>query len=371
MTPEENVFFTRVGPGTPMGAVMRCYWWPVWFSDDLTSKPVPVRLLGEDLVLFRDGSGKTGLLARACPHRGAALTLGRVEEDGIRCCYHGWKFDAAGRCLETPAEPEDSPLKESIRQRAYLTSEIAGLVFAYMGPDPAPEIPPYDLLYRGGCKRTIGAFEEHCNWMQRAENAVDQMHSIALHASVYPEIALKRPDVDWEQTWYGVRAAFNVPGSQAKVSHFLFPSGSRYFGARVGDNPSHIMRFRVPVDDEKTMTFYIRAREARGESETILNEGLKRRVRGVYDRVEDDWWGLHSRDQDRAAQESQGIIADRAQEHLGTSDRGVAIFRRMLKEAASAVERGDDPPGVVRDHPGNALIEFDAQKVRDGAVIEA
>ena len=371
MTPEENQRFTRVGPGTPTGAVMRRYWWPLWFSDSVMTKPVPVRHLGEDLVLFRDGSGALGLIERACPHRGAGLELGRVEADGLRCCYHGWKFDRTGACLEMPAEPADTPLKAEVRARTYPVREVAGLVFAYLGPDPVPEFPAYDLLFREGLTRVIGAFEEHCNWMQRAENAVDQMHSIALHASVYPEVALQRPDVEWDRTWYGVRAAFKVPNGFAKVSHFLFPANSRYFGARVGDNPSHILRFRVPVDDEKTMTFYMRARDARGGAETITSEGLKTRVRGTYDRVEDEWWGLHSRDQDRAAQESQGTIAGRASETLATSDTGVALFRKMLDEAIRAVEKGEDPPGVLRRPQGNDLIAFDAQKIRAGEVIEA
>lgn len=370
MSPEENERLTRVGPGTPTGKVMRRYWWPVGFSETLKDRPEPVRILGEDLILFRDGSGKTGLIDRRCPHRGASLELGRVEQDGIRCCYHGWKFGADGRCLDMPAEPANSPLVDEVRQTAYPTEEAAGLIFAYLGPQPAPPLPHYDLLFRTDCTRVVGAFVEHCNWMQRAENAVDQMHSTVLHATVYPEIALQRPTVEWERQWYGVRAAFEVPGRQAKISHFLFPSNSRYFGARVNDLPSHIMRFRVPTDDVSTKTFYIRAREAHGEAETVTCNGVQERPRGVYERVEDGFWNLASREQDRAAQESQGLIADRTRETLGTSDRGVIMFRRMLTEAIEAVERGEDPPGVVRQ-PSNELITFDARKVRDGEVVLA
>jgi 5,5'-dehydrodivanillate O-demethylase len=365
LTVAENERLTKVGPGTPVGEVMRRYWWPVWFSDSVDTKPVPVRLLGEDLILFRDGNGKTGLIGRYCPHRGASLELGRVEEDGIRCCYHGWKFNGQGSCLDMPAEPAGSPLISEVKQKAYPTQEAAGFVFAYLGPLPAPKLPRYDLLYRPGFKRTIGAFEEYCNWMQRAENAVDQMHSAALHASVYPEIALQRPTVDWQAEWYGVHAAFEVPGKQIKHSYFLFPSNSRYFGARVNDLPSHIMRFRVPVDDVTTRTFFIRAREARDEPESITNTGLVKRERGVYERVEDGWWGLVSREQDRAAQESQGLIADRTRETLGTSDRGVVMFRKMLTQAIDAVEKGQDPTGVVRQD-SNDLIVFDTRKVREG-----
>jgi 5,5'-dehydrodivanillate O-demethylase oxygenase subunit len=148
MTPEENEMFTRVGRGTPAGEMLRRYWWPVWFSELVVSRPVPVRILGEDLILFRDATGETGLLDRRCPHRGASLELGRVEADGIRCCYHGWKFDRAGRCLDMPAEPENTPLKGEVRQTAYMTQEAGGLVFAYLGPRPAPLLPKYDLLFR-------------------------------------------------------------------------------------------------------------------------------------------------------------------------------------------------------------------------------
>ncbi|MDX1484282.1 MAG: Rieske 2Fe-2S domain-containing protein [Alphaproteobacteria bacterium] len=371
MTPEENERLARIGPGTPAGNLMRRYWWPVWFSELTADKPVPVRLLGEDLVLFRDASGAAALLDRRCPHRGASLDLGRVEDDGLRCCYHGWKFAGDGRCLEMPAEPPGSPLVAETRTTAYPTQEAGGLVFAYLGPDPAPQLPRYDNLFRGDCIRRVSASFEQCNWMQRAENAVDQMHSIALHAAVYPEFALKRPEVDWQRTWYGVRAAFKVPDGAAKVSHFIFPSHSRYFGARVNEDASHNCNLRVPVDDVTTLTFSIRLREARGKGDELITAGLREVEPGRYQRVEDGWWGLASRDQDRACQESQGPIADRSREILGTSDRGVIMFRRMLSEAIDAVERGEDPPGILRG-AGDDIITFDAQKIRDdGEVIEA
>lgn len=370
MTPEENDRLTRVGRGTPAGTMLRRYWWPIWFSEQVTEKPVPVRILGEDLVLFRESSGALGLLDEACPHRGASLRHGRVEEGGLRCCYHGWKFAADGQCCDMPAEPPGSPLVSETRTTAYRTREAAGLVFAYLGPDPAPELPRYDNLFRTDCTRRVSANFDYCNWMQRAENAVDQMHSIALHASVYPQFALKRPDVDWQPQWYGVRAAFKVPDGAAKVSHFIFPSHSRYFGARVGEETSHNLNLRTPVDDVTTLTFSIRLREAHGKGDELVTAGLREVVPGKYERVEDGWWGLASRDQDRACQESQGAIADRTREILGTSDRGVIMFRKMLSEAIASVERGDDPAGVVRD-PAGDIITFDAQKITDGKLIEA
>lgn len=370
MTPEQNERLTQVGPGTPCGEMLRRYWWPVWFSEELCDKPVPVRLLGEDLVLFRQGDGALGLLDRRCPHRGASLELGRVEADGLRCCYHGWKFAADGACLEMPAEPPGTPLIKEVRQTAYTTRETAGLVFAYTGPDPVPEFPLYDLLFQEGLERHVGATLDHCNWLQRAENGVDQLHAGVLHAAGYPEFALKRADIVWTQHWYGVRAAYSVAGGQSKVSHCLFPANNRYFGARVDDQPSQNMHFRVPIDDSKTMTFSIRAYETPDGTDRLVTNGLSVKERGVYETVDDGWWGLASREQDRAAQESQGIIADRTREILGTSDRGVVMFRRMVSDAIAAVERGEDPPGVIREKQSNMII-FDASQTRDGQLMES
>src|SRR5690242_15636636 len=201
MTPEENETLTRVGPGTPGGEMLRRYWWPVGFTVEVTTKPVPVRHLGEDFVLFRDGSGKVGMVDKACPHRRASLELGRCEDRGIRCCYHGWLFDAAGQCLEMPAEPAGSKLFQEVKIRSAQVQEAGGIVFAYLGPDPAPRLPRYDLLYREDCDRTVWAKEDHCNWAQRAENGVDPYHSMSLHASVYPSMAMKRPDSNWIPMW--------------------------------------------------------------------------------------------------------------------------------------------------------------------------
>ena len=129
MTPEENERLTRVGPGTPGGEMLRRYWWPVWFEQELGTKPIPVRLLGEDFVLFRDAKGRLGMLGQTCPHRRASLKHGRVEERGLRCCYHGWLFDASGQCLEMPAEPPESRLHEEVRHQAAQVQIAGGLVY--------------------------------------------------------------------------------------------------------------------------------------------------------------------------------------------------------------------------------------------------
>jgi 5,5'-dehydrodivanillate O-demethylase oxygenase subunit len=363
LTKDENERVTRVGRGMPAGEMLRRYWWPVGFSDSTspTSGPARVRLLGEDLVLFRDGEGALGLLGLHCSHRGTSLEFGRVESDGIRCPYHGWLYAPSGRCLDQPAEPEDSTYKSQIRHLSYSVQELGGLIFAYLGPEPAPLLPRYDLLCAEGGERLVGADEEYCNWMQRAENGMDEHHLSILHASVYPDTAMKRLSVSWDRTWYGSRTTVDLPGlyPEPRVTHFVFPSHSRITLARIGTEPSHNLRLRVPTDDTKTTTFWVNLFP--GKPPGRKTEGFTTHQPGVYPRVEDGWWGLPSHEQDRAAQESQGMIADRAAEHLASSDRGVLIFRQMLLESIDAVARGEDPVGVVRDPAANEFIAFDAR----------
>jgi len=363
MTPQENEIMTRVGPSTPGGEMLRRYWWPVWLSADLRNKPVEVRLLAEDFVLFRDGSGQAGLLGRYCPHRGASLGHGRAEASGLRCCYHGWLFARNGQCIETPAEPEGSPLKDEVRHQAGHVKEIAGLIFAYIGPEPVPVFPKYDLLFREDCHREVSAGIDHCNWAQRAENGVDPYHSMALHASVYPSIALKRPQVEWTRTWYGFRQSSQYPDKLQNISHHIFPSSTRRHGARVGEIPSEFLHLRTPTDDSSTTTFYVKANIAPEGPYKLISHGFKTNEPGVYNKVEDGWWDLPSHEQDRAAQESQGVIYDRSKkETLGTSDRGVIMWRKAIFDSIQAVQEGRDPLGIVRDEQKNELIIFDASK---------
>lgn len=362
MTPEENELFTRVGPGTPAGEMLRRYWWPVWYSQQVTDKPVPVRLLGEDLVLFRDAEGQVGLLDRRCPHRGASLELGRVEADGIRCCYHGWKFDRGGRCLDMPAEPANTPLKSEVKQTAYRTQEAGGLVFAYIGPEPAPLLPKYDLLFREDCNRVVYSKEEHCNWLQRAENGYDPHHLMALHAPGYPQIALQRAKITWDKAWYGYRTQMEYPDGLVNCTHQIFPSHTRRLAARVGDKPKHYLNLRVPVDDTFTITFFVQAEIADKGPFTLKTRGHEKCERMVYDEVNDGWWRIPSHEQDRVAQESQGPIVDRTREYLGTSDEGIVMLRRIIRDSINAVAQGKDPFGIIRDPAKNTIFRFDAGK---------
>jgi 5,5'-dehydrodivanillate O-demethylase len=372
---QENDLLTSVGPGTPCGEMLRRYWWPIGFSELVTEKQTPtkVRLLGEDFVLFRDGALRLGLLELHCSHRGTSLEFGRVEDQGIRCCYHGWLYDVAGRCLEQPAEPAESTFKDRIQHPAYKVQEIAGFIFAYLGPDPPPLLPRYDLFLEENGERVIGAGTEYCNWLQRAENSVDQTHLVALHAPEYPQMALKRPEIGWQKTVYGAKITMHVPGvSKPKHSHWVFPSHTRHTTARKDRVPDHAIRFRVPTDDTTTKTFWLRFTpndEAnRGRPLRLKTVGFEDDKPGIYTRVDDGWWGIASHDQDRVAQESQGEIYDRTREHLGASDEGVILLRQTIKESIEAVRQGQDPFWILRSSEENNKITFDASMAEIGAL---
>jgi 5,5'-dehydrodivanillate O-demethylase len=373
LTKEENEMMTRVGPGTPAGDMLRRYWWPIAFTEETVAKGPPrrVRLLGEDLVLFRDGDGQPGLLGLHCSHRGTALEYGRVEDAGIRCSYHGWLYDVRGRCIEQPAEPEDSTFKDRIRHPAYRAQDLGGLVFAYMGPEPAALLPRYDLLVLEDGVRTVGANVDYCNWLQRAENSVDQAHLPVLHASGYPSFAMTRPDIHWQRTWYGVSVTTRFPGIDTeKVSLWLFPSNNRFTGARVYGHPAHHMNFRVPVDDGETITFavtyYAGGDPKTGQRTGLRTLGMKRGEPGVYTHIDNGWWRVV--EEDRMAAEQQGVIADRSAEQLASSDQGVLLLRQMVKESIDNVREGLDPVGVIRDPKRNAIVRFDASMAEIGAL---
>ena len=366
---EENERLTRVGPGTPAGEMLRRYWWPIAFSQDAKPKgaPVKIKLLGEEFVLFRDGTERLGVMALHCSHRGTSLEYGRVEEHGIRCCYHGWLYDIRGNCLEQPAEPADSTFKDRVKHPAYHAQDAGGLIFAYVGPEPAALLPSYDLLVREDGCRILGGDVENCNWLQRAENSADGAHSIALHAPGYPNMALKRPKITWEPTRFGIKETTWIEDvSKPRVSHYVFPSHVRHSAARVGERPRQVIRFRVPTDDFTTTTFWIDFYPHKEGQPTqpvpLFVKGFRKNQPGVYERVSDGWWNLPNREQDRVAQETQGLIADRTKEHLATSDEGILMLRRMISDSIQAVQQGRDPMGVIRDTAANGPITFDSSR---------
>jgi phthalate 4,5-dioxygenase oxygenase subunit len=400
LSAEDNALLTRVGPGTPMGELLRRYWSPALLTAELPAPdcdPVRVRLFGEDLVAFRDSSGTVGLVAEACPHRGASLYFGRNEECGLRCPYHGWKFDADGACVDMPSEPATSTFKDRVRVRAYPTHESGGIVWAYLGP--ADQRPPFrDFGTESLPPERAAATRLHtsCNWVQAMEGNLDTSHISWLHQwdgvddipddggdkPGYPTNAMswkfwrhdRAPRLEVEDTWYGFRYAGirTTPNgnTHARVTAFCYPFftvvAALPFSTRHG--------VFVPIDDENTarFTFATRAvenpRGIGGDGLFALTPFTHARTTagtGVIPRryTRENDYGI-----DRAAQrgvsysgvaefmsqdfmvtETMGPVYDRTQEHLGTSDKAILRMRRLLIAAAKRVADGGDAPAIEGD----------------------
>ncbi len=379
IVPEEDTALTHVGLGTPMGELLRRYWQPVALSVELDDLPKRIRILGEELVAFRDGSGRVGVLGAHCAHRGTSLEYGRIAPQGLRCCYHGWLYDVEGRCLDQPCEPPGSDYKDEIRQPWYPAKEYGGLVFAYMGPPEAmPELPRWDILERDGIRlsayRNITRGEvAECNWLQIQENACDPMHTFILHSQSsgiqFTDAFAVRPDIDFERTPISVRYMRDAELPNGNLFHRVaevFVPNARSIppqtptGEEAISEPGRIIGWWVPIDDTHTIGFHIEALpvvdgKAEGSVWAAAPEGMSNRNVPAPRSYED----TQRRPGDREAQLSQRPIAVHALEHLATSDRGIAMFRRHLKEAVDAVARGEDPPGIVRD-PKDAVLPVGA-----------
>ena len=371
---EENETLTRVGPGTPGGEMLRRYWHPIAFINELKEKPLRRRILGEDLVLFRDDRGRVGLLTLRCSHRGTSLEFGHLEDGGLRCCYHGWLYDVEGRVLEQPGEPADSTFRERVRHPAYKVQELAGIVFAYLGPDPAPLLPRYDVLVRLDGARSMSARIVHCNFLQMVENSVDQHHFKWLHRTPKTR-QWKDEKLTSEITDFGILDTFTRrvgDESYRTVSLFLMPNMNKVGYHLPEDHPAafaathegyEALRWRVAVDDVTTMHFtvyfapVVEGKVVAKMPKDLREQGLGDSIPGKYRWDEETGW-IARGDQDRCAQESQGPIFDRTGEHLGVSDEGVILLRRLYKQCIEAVQRGHDPVGVIRDPAKNEIIRL-------------
>jgi 5,5'-dehydrodivanillate O-demethylase len=359
---EDNERITRVGPGTPGGNMLRRYWWPILTSEQVKKKPVKVGLLGEKFVVFRTLEGKLGMLDQNCSHRRASLEFGRVEEKGIRCCYHGWLWSEKGACLEQMVEPDlGAKTRHQYKQGSYTVYEVSGLIFAYIGPLPAPQFPKWDLLFNDNCNKFIVGRDAHSNWVQRAENLQDALHVAVLHASVYPELAAKRATkVEWNECWYGIDMYLEYPNGIRDRHHFMFPASNRIYVGRAGQRPHQFIQWFTPVDDLYTLTFQMFCSIGDPPPYKTTVAEFQSYPPGVFKRVEDGWWDIWERDQDDAAMESQGVIANRSLENLASSDAGIVKFRRMLMKSIDAVERGENPTfGVQTD---DQIVEFETYK---------
>ena len=368
--PDSDTLLTDVSPGSPCGEYLRRYWQPFLLSSELRDVPLPVRLFGEDLVVFRDRSNSIGLLHRHCAHRGASLEFGIPAERGIRCCYHGWQYDIDGTILDTPAEPPTSRIKASFRQGAYAVEEMHGLLFAYMGPPEAkPELPVYDSFSHPADTR-IAPFRLSlpCNWLQIVENGADPMHNAFLHAIMsstgqFSDAFKILPVLDYPQTPLGFLAM-----ATRKVGRRVFVRASDMMLPNVGQFPSGgntaehdecatrpgITRWVVPVDNENSFYIglgYVNSHNSRQRPVSVDSFGVGKMP--VLGQTADRPYEERQREPgDYDAVVSQGAIVNRKSEHLGTSDRGVALLRRLLTQAIRAVQEGRSPetPTLMAKH---------------------
>jgi phenylpropionate dioxygenase-like ring-hydroxylating dioxygenase large terminal subunit len=407
LRPEDNSLITHTGPSTPMGSLMRQYWFPALLSSELPTPdgdPVRVRLLGEDLIAFRDTTGKIGLLQNNCPHRGASLFFGRNEEGGLRCVYHGWKFSHDGTCVDMPNEPAESDFRAKVKAIAYPTTERGGLVWTYMGPrkDPPP-LPRFEANLLPEDAVEVGAIQRECNWLQALEGDIDTSHLSFLHLgslsaeSVQPGTFLyyaqrnRAPHYAVLDTpagaMYGAYREAEPGFVYWRLAHFLFPFFTMAPFGTLGVNVH--LRAWVPIDDEHSMLFLVSPKANRpprpdgtpGRRVGVLNVPLLPNSTDWYGRfrqvqnprndylIDRDAQRTHrsytgienGHVQDQAITESMGPILDRSIEHVGMADVMIIRVRRRLLAAARALaERGVTPPAV--DDP-------DAYLQRAGGVI--
>ncbi|MBV8030192.1 MAG: aromatic ring-hydroxylating dioxygenase subunit alpha [Betaproteobacteria bacterium] len=388
---EQNELMTRIGPGTPAGKLLRRYWQPVALVDELQGdRPVKaVRLFGESLVLYRTKSHYV-LMQRHCPHRGADLAYGRLEPDGLRCSFHGWKFDGQGRCVETPAEPEGSRLCEHIRTVSYPVVEKSGILFAYLGVGEPPAFPRFDCFIAPDAYTFAFKGYWDCNWLQALEVGIDPAHASWLHkffededpAASYgrqfrgtpSDSALPiskvlreydRPDVRVEKTEFGMRLQtlrrIDDRETHVRVTNVLFPQA---FVIPMNAEMT-ITQFHVPVDDTGCYWYAIfTSFGAPVDKQTMRAQRLKTYPEPDYRPVHSrkDGWGFDAAEQraktftgmgfdinihDQFACESQGPIADRTKENLGTTDKGIVLYRRLLVDAIQRNERNETPLMVL------------------------
>jgi len=386
---EDNERLCRVGPGTPMGNMLRRYWQPALLSSELEERdgvPIRTRLLGEDLVAFRDTDGRVGLVDAYCPHRRAPLFYGRNEECGIRCVYHGWKFDVDGNCLDLPNEPPESSMREKAKLLAYPTLDLAGVIWAYMGPpERQPPPPDYEWMRAPATHRHVSKVYQASSYLQALEGGLDTGHSSFLHNNVMGDNSTVRnrdvrPSIDVYPTEYGYSYVsirkLSEEQRYVRVYQYVMPfqqmrgdisddSGGR------SDVPKIDGHLWVPIDDDQIFTWSWMY----GDDETVpitpdfAEKDEKRAGRGKDDFIPGTFVlkrnpsNDHMIDrelqksrtfsgitgvgtQDAAVQEGMESVVDRSKEYLGTSDKAVIDMRKMMLAATRAVERGDDPPGL-------------------------
>jgi phthalate 4,5-dioxygenase oxygenase subunit len=391
LTKEQNDLLTLTGPGTPGGEFMRRYWMPALMAEELPEPdcaPVRVKLLGEQLVAFRDSNGRIGLLDEFCAHRRASLWLGRNEECGLRCVYHGWKYDVDGNCVDMMNEPEEHQFTSKIHIKAYPTVELGGLIWAYMGPkSKMPPPPKFEWTQMPPTHRHLTKTWEECNWLQALEGGLDTSHAPIMHRRLRPELTVggispasffargKAPVVEVEPTDYGYTyAGIRELAAEDKIFvrayHYVMPFTQIRPAQFSGDDQYKTMiagHYWVPMDDENCMVYNWRYSygpdpltedqrydDAAGPENTLIDQGYRKK------RNKDNSWQINRQaqktltftgitginTQDHAVQESMGPIVDRSLEHLGPADKAIISLRQMLLRGVKTVQEGGDPPGL-------------------------
>jgi hypothetical protein len=392
LSAEQNDLITRTGSEAPAGKLMRCYWQPAALVDELSgNRPIkPLRLLGEDLVLFKDDLGRYGLIGRACPHRGTDLAFGRLEDGGLRCAFHGWLFDVTGQCLETPAEPEGSRLCTNIRQKAYPVVEKSGILFAYLGSGQPPELPHFDCFVAPESHTFAFKGLIDCNWLQSLEVGIDPAHTSFLHRFFEDEDASQgygklfrdksigsdmpmtrvmrehpRPQIEIEPTDYGMRVLslrrIDERHMHVRVTNLVFPNT---FVIPMSSEMT-ITQWHVPVDDTRHYWYAIFT----SFGAPVNKDEMRRQRLELYQlpdyaprKNKSNDYGFDPHEQahatftgmgadinvhDQWACESMGAIQDRTKEHLGQSDKAISAYRRILRAAIEQASQGGKPLMVL------------------------
>lgn len=388
LSKEENEIVTRVGPGTPMGETMRRYWLPALLASEIAepdSAPVRVRLLGEDLVAFRDSQGRIGLLDELCPHRLASLYFARNEECGLRCVYHGWKFDVSGACTDMMNERDEFDFKHKVHIKSYPTVELGGLVWAYLGPaEKMPPAPKFAWTQMEAEQRHVTKVIQECNWLQGLEGGLDTSHAPIMHRTLTetttrggfkpssPFVRGKAPKLVVDLTDYGYQYSGIRELGEANVHirayHFILPFHQIRPSKSESGAPMDAGHCWVPIDDETTMVYnwvctkdgshlseedrlerslgngplHVDQKTFRPYANRSNDYGLDRTVQRQETFTGID--GVNA--QDRAIQESMGRIVDRSREHLGPADKAIIQARKKLREAVRAVQNGGAPEGL-------------------------
>jgi len=385
LSAEQNDLITRTSPGTPAGKLMRCYWQPAALIDELSGNRAvkPVRLLGENLVAFRDGQGRYGLMERGCPHRGTDLAFGRLERSGLRCSFHGWLFDVTGQCLETPAEPEGSRMYANIRQKAYPVVERSGILFAYLGGGDPPALPHFDCFAAPHTHTFAFKGLIACNWLQSVEVGVDPAHTSFLHRFFHDEEPgtgygklfrdkaidsdmpmtrimreFPRPRIEVEPTEFGMRLItlrrISDANTHVRVTNLVFPNA---FTIPMSSEMT-ITQWHVPIDDTRHYWYAIFT----SFGAPVDKDEMRRQRLALYElpdyiprKNKSNDYGFDPNEQehetytgmgtdinvhDQWACESMGPIQDRTREHLGQSDKAITAYRRILRGAIEAAGNG-------------------------------